>query len=160
MFEPLPPRRDPRVLVVDPRGAVVRYAALDAWELKGAGTLKRSRAAPSLRRLAFQVKPSHVVLLPHGARAHAALRRDLASTSLRGVALLVLSATDFARITSLAPSLAEVRATYPPLQHLAPSHAAMNVTRIALAILLHHPLPPRHYASPRLSPRSAPGLAS
>ncbi len=159
MLERHPPRRDPRLLLVDARTRSIRYVALDAWEFRGLGELTRRSAATELERLALQIRPSHIVLLPGTLRAHDNLLRTLPAITHRGVAFVALTAPELARVEEHAPTESDVRAAFPEVRHLARTHRTFRFARVALGVLLRHPLPPRHYAS-SLPPRPAPGLAS
>ncbi len=160
MLEPHPARRDPRVLLLDATTKPFPYAALDAWEVRGLGSLPRRSPSRTLERLLLQVRPSHVVVLCRSAtQAPRGLRAGLATAARRGLPILVLTLEELGRHATL-PSPADLSRAYPELQHLTASHdrePQVYALRLALAVLLHHPLPPRHYA-PRQPARAAPAV--
>lgn len=158
MLEPCPSRRDPRVLLLDATTLPIVYASLDAWEIRGLGELPRRSPSQALERLILQVRPSHVIVVRRGAtRAPSGLRAGLVTAARRGLPILVLTPEELGRRAPL-PSSADLSRAYPELHHLAASHnrePQLYAFRLALAVLLHHPLPPRHYA-PRQPARTAP----
>ncbi len=160
MLEPRPARRDPRVFLLDATTLPIRYAALDAWEVRGLGELPRRSPSRTLERLILQVRPSHVVVLRRGAtHAPRGLRAGLATAARRGLPILALTPEKLGRRTTLL-SLADLSRAYPELQHLASSRdhePQLRALRLALAVLSHHPLPPRHYA-PRQPAPAAPAV--
>ncbi len=148
------------MLLLDATTTPVPYAALDAWEVRGLGELPRRALSQALQRLLLQVRPSHVVVVCRGApRAPRGLRIGLATAARRGLPALVLAPEELGRRAPL-PSSADLSRAYPELHHLAASHdrePQLYALRLALAVLLHHPLPPRHYA-PRQPARAAPAV--
>lgn len=160
MFEPRPVRRDPRILLLDTTNIPTPYAALDAWEVRGLGELPRHSPSRALERLLLVVRPSHLIVVHEGApRAPHGLRVGLRTATRRGINVLLFGPEQFP-CRRARPSFAALMRTYPELHHIAASHdlrSQLHVLRLALAVLLHHPLPPRHYA-PRQSSRTAPAV--
>lgn len=149
MLEPLPPRREPRLLLVDVTRTPFLYAALDPWELRGLGHLARAGPMHALAKLALQVHPSHIVVLG-GALRSAMLRRTLDALGRRGIARLHLAPAPIARLLARAPTHEALRALFPELRYLAPrlvSARLLRALRVGAALLGSHSLPPRHYAS-------------
>lgn len=146
------------MFLLDATTLPIRYAALDAWEVRGLGELPRRAPSRALLRLILQVRPSHIIVVRRGAAGvPCGLRAGLTTAARRGLGILVLAPEEFVHRTPLT-SPAVLSRTYPELHHLAASRDCepqLNALRLALAVLLHHPLPPRHYA-PRQPARAAP----
>lgn len=157
MIDHIPPRRDPRLLVLDGRRHALLHAAIDPWELRALGRVDATRVRPlahDLARLVLASRPSHVVLTPTAALP-AAVTGLLAR---QGIAILALDTAHLHALTQAAPTLSELRARHAELRGLALGELGATV-RLAASALVHLALPPRRYALPRLPPRAAPAVA-
>lgn len=153
MLERLPPRRDPRVLLLDLRARPTTYAALDAWEVRGIGELPRRAASLALERLALQTRPSHVVLVRTSPpRPLGGLALALAALAARGLPIARLTSADLARLRACVPSVECLTETFHELRHLDLVGRRGDTLRLGHAVLAHYTLSPRHYA-PRFTPR-------
>lgn len=154
MLERNPPRRDPRVLVVDARRHPATYAALDAWESRGVGELPRVAPSRGLERLLLKVRPSHVVVAVRGAAGpFQGLGAGLRTAHLRGLVVQKLTPTATCRLLARAPSVPTLVGHFPELRHLFADRSSKGTTpalRLAAALLLSDSLPPRTYAVSRL----------
>ena len=160
MLEPRPPRRDPRVLAIVPNGRGIAYAAADAWEIRGVGTLPNGDAAAlrlAISRLVVQVRPSAVVCA-EPKRASKILRTLLrvvaAVAAHSGIPVVRLAGEALEAALERAPSRADAAAQYPELRTL-DGGAANEAVRLALDSLTSLTLPPRSYAPTLRSNRPA-----
>ncbi len=156
MLEPRPVRSDPRLLLVAVEARAVRYVALDAWEVRGLGSLPEDRRALALAlwRALQRSKASHVLLWEATRRSWSG-RATLSRYAVeRGLPFAVIARREGAAVLRHAPTLAELTAAYPELRHLCTDArgALVPALRVAFGALVTHSLPPRRYA-PDLSPR-------
>lgn len=154
MLEKLPPRRDPRPLVLLTIKGRVSYTVLDAWEVRGVGYFSGRRAGsfgPSLGQLVLRVKPTALVLAGPVPPALTQSARRVARE--RGLPVLLLDIRAQRRLLRRAPTLAEITVLFPEVRGLA-GVLARTVLPLAVAVLLTLRLPPRFYAKFPVSPAS------
>lgn len=159
MLEFVPPRREPRLLVLVLGTQRVAYAAVDPWEVRALGCLPTERrVAPlTLWRVFARVRPSHVTLVVDtDARQRSIVRLARQFAVRGGLPLGVVDRRESVTLAAKAPKHAELLRAYPELRHLVrgPRDPALRAVRIALGVLVTRSLPPRRYV-PRISPRSA-----
>lgn len=146
MLDHLPPRRDPRVLVLDACRGRVYHAAADPWEFRDVGRVAASPGAAlahDLARLALRARPSHVVAI-------CPLRLPASFASMltrRGVPVVALASARAGALLAGAPALADLRVRHPELRGVALGPHARAV-RLAAAALFGLDLPPRRYDIP------------
>ena len=157
MLELHPCRRDPRLLLLDLGHAPVTWACVDAFEVRGLGVLPRFARRAALVRLLLELRPSHVTFVSGGVSHTRATWRALVEA--RGIAVVDLDLAARRRALRDTPTIPQLRESYPELRHLAatPHRRALHTLRLAVAVLLHHPLHPRRYV-PGLALRPAPRL--
>ncbi len=155
MLEKLPPRRDPRPLVLLAARGVLSYAVLDAWEVRGLGHLpgRPIRSfGPALGQLVLRVKPTALVLV--GREVTPGLVRSVRRVAReRGFPVVLLDDLAKRRLLRRAPTLAEIVSIFPEVRGL-DDRLARVVLPLAVAVLLTLRLPPRFYAKLPVSPAS------
>lgn len=165
MLESFPVRRDPRPLVLVPQGNAIEYAALDAWEVRGIGTLALSNSSPlrlALVRLLIQIRPSACVIaeLPVAPRGNSqALQVAVRSAVGRsGVPVLVLERELLPGLLTASVPLEAMLAAYPELQAVETPLPEIALG-LAMTLLSSLTLSPRRYAA-TCSARSRASVAS
>lgn len=154
MHERLPPRREPRLLVLDATTRPPAYVALDPWELRGLGRLPRAGPVAALTKLVLQVHPSHLVVLG----TMRALAPALAAIERRGIARLVIDRPSLDRARKNAPDPIALEALYPELRCLARTPKDAELVALAgtgFVLLATHSRTPRRYAGNPLRPAPA-----
>lgn len=158
----MPPRRDPRLLVIVLGARATGHAAVDAWEVRALGRLPTDRRVLHLAlwQLLTRARPSHLlVVLPRDGRPLPALRIARLLALQRGLPLAVVDRREGATLAAQAPELTAVLRAYPELRHLSrgPHDPAHHAMRVALGALFTRSLPPRHYVS-AITPRPSPAV--
>jgi hypothetical protein len=139
-----PPRREPRALAIVATAAGFAWAVADPWELRATGIVRcaaRSRSAV-FRLLCCREKPTVVVAK---------------TAALTGIMWRAAQRIPILRARLRSPPKAVARDLYPELALFAPSRALDTAARLAIAAVLHSPIPSRSYAPRRhrTPPRSA-----
>lgn len=151
MLEPRPPRRDPRLLLLEARGRHVVYVALDAWEIHGLGFITKG---PGLQlacaRLLLQIRPSQIAPIDLPPALHAAVTA-LAHT--RGIAELAVSRADRERLRRTGLDGDELAKHYPELRGLRTRWLSPSIRLASALFAARSPSLSRHYVS-RLPPRA------
>jgi hypothetical protein len=133
-----PPRREPRVLAVEPAPTGLAFVSVDPWGIRSAGRTScraRSRSA-ALSRLIRREKPTAVAT--PSATLGPCLRR-----AARGLELPVVEGP----LPPLEPSVAVD--LYPELPVLAPGSALGRLAPFAISAVLNARVPSRRYAPRR-----------
>lgn len=162
MLEPHPPRRDPRVLAIVPTARGISYAAVDAWEIRGVGTLPNGNAVAlrlAVARLLVQTRPTAIVCAEPSRRGTVlrALLHVVAVIAARsGIPVVRLVGKVLRATLENAPSHDHACAQYPELRTLA-AGAAHDALRLALGALTSLDLPSRRHA--RLASHPTPAVA-
>lgn len=155
MLESFPVRRDPRVLVFLEDHGRIHFAALDAWEIRGLGSISpgdRRILRLALVRVILQVRPTVIVARVTSA-VLGALVRQIAQS--RALPLIELDGEMTERLLRQAPTIPALGRAYHELQGLA-ENDNLNAVQLAASALIHLDLPPRHYASPPRQPAPPP----
>lgn len=132
------PRREPRCLALVPTKDGLAFAAIDPWEVRSVGELRRRSGSQvlALRRLIRREKPS--LLVPGTRELAEALTR---AARIIGVPVL--------RAPPAPVTRAWARALFPELRLFAPTRALERAALVAVAAVLQSPLTPRTYAACR-----------
>jgi hypothetical protein len=133
-----PPRREPRVLAVARNATRLFWAVVDPWELRGIGELECSERVESrmLRRLIRREKPTVITAL--GERL-----AEKAERAARGTLVPFVTPP-----TAHRPRRTDAE-LYPELPLFAPRSELARVAALAIATVVHSPIPPRTYAKSR-----------
>ena len=165
MLEHHPPRRDPRVLALIPGKTVVRYAALDAWEIRGTGELPGTDARVfrlALARLIVQTRPTVIVCRPPARRTVSLTKvlKVLATVAAHsGIPVLSLAGSVARDLLDDAPAPDAIAKQYPEL-HALDTDATTDAIRLAAGALSSMNFPPRRYAKTTSTPRSRASVAT
>lgn len=152
MHEHHPPRREPRVLVLRPRGRRTLWAAADPWELRGAGRLG-APVAFALARIVQQVHPSAVVVIAAQVPAPLTVTLDELTTRF-GIPHLEPTETELRALRTAARSCEDDEVLV-----LIHDRALRRTASLALAALGVLDLPSRRYVS-KLPPPPAPRVGA
>lgn len=144
MFECIPPRREPRLLLFERHGTKARYVAIDPFDLRGIGTTTLSKFA--IHRLLHTLRPTVILatsVMPMLARV----------ARTRGLPIVRVGATRTTELRAQAPTTAAIQRMF-PVTRLLRTSAERRLVRFAVSFLLsRNQFPARLYAS-TLSARS------
>lgn len=163
-LEHRPPRRDPRVLALVPDGASIRYAAVDAWEVRGTGELPGSDARAfrlAVARLVVQTRPTVIVCSAPQRRTRklSTLLKVIATVAAHsGIPVVSLAGAVARNLLDEAPAPDAIAAQYPELRALG-VHSGADAIRLATSALSSIHFPPRTYAKTGHPSRSRAAMA-
>lgn len=147
MLEHTPPRRDPRLLLVDAHRCTILLVALDAFEVRAirelALPLRTRDQAFLVGRTLRELRPS-CVALAGASSAFAATCTAVAKT--QGLAVQTLSDAERRAALHRAPSTRILRRTYRELVALQLALQERQALRLAASLFIHRELPRRRYA--------------